>query len=143
MSFLLDPCVISELTRASPSPGVLDWFAATPADLLHFSVLSLGEIRKGVERLPARARHDRIAAWLETELPAWFEDRVLPIDAAVADQWGRMIGRVGQPLLVIDALIAATAWRHRLTVITRNVQDFARTGVPSVDPWTVSERKDR
>ena len=98
------------------------------------SVLTLGEIRKGVERLGVGRRRARIVAWLEAELPAWFEDRVLPVDAGVADEWGRLAARLpGVP--AIDGLIAATALRHRLAVVTRNEADFAAASVDLLNPW--------
>ena len=99
------------------------------------SVLTLGEIRRGVERLPDSRRRSRIAAWLENELPAWFENRVLRIDGSVADEWGRLTARLKNPLPAIDGLIAATALCRRLTVVTRNESDFAPAGVAILNPW--------
>ncbi|MYE49069.1 MAG: type II toxin-antitoxin system VapC family toxin [Gammaproteobacteria bacterium] len=135
MSFLIDTCALSELTRKNPSPLVSEWFDATPAESLHMSVLTLGEIRRGVERLPDSRRRSRIAAWLENELPAWFENRVLPIDGSIADEWGRLTARLKNPLPAIDGLIAATALCRRLTVVTRNESDFAPAGVAILNPW--------
>ena len=135
MSFLIDTCALSELTRKNPSPLVSEWFDATPAESLHVSVLTLGEIRRGVERLPDSRRRSRISAWLENELPAWFENRVLPIDGSVADEWGRLTARLKNPLPAIDGLIAATALCRRLTVVTRNESDFAPAGVAILNPW--------
>ena len=88
MSFLVDTCALSEMTRPKPAPRVSDWFDAAAPETLFISVLTLGEIRKGIERLDGGRRCARIAAWLEAELPVWFEDRVLPVDAGVADEWG-------------------------------------------------------
>lgn len=135
MSFLIDTCALSELTRKDPAPLVTGWFDGTPAESLHVSVLSFGEIRRGVERLPDSRRRSRISAWLENELPAWFENRVLPIDGRVADEWGRLTARLRNPLPAIDGLIAATALYHRLTVVTRNESDFAPAGVAILNPW--------
>ena len=135
MSFLIDTCALSELTRKDPAPLVTEWFDGTPAESLHVSVLSFGEIRRGVERLPDSRRRSRISAWLENELPAWFENRVLPIDGSIADEWGRLTARLKNPLPAIDGLIAATALCRRLTVVTRNESDFAPAGVAILNPW--------
>lgn len=135
MSFLIDTCALSELTRNKPSPLVTEWFDGTPAESLHVSVLSFGEIRSGVERLPDSRRRSRIRVWLENELPAWFENRVLPIDGSVTDEWGRLTARSKNPLPAIDGLIAATALCRRLTVVTRNESDFAPAGVAILNPW--------
>ncbi len=135
MSFLIDSCALSELLKPRPSPRVSEWFDATGPEALFVSVLTLGEIRKGVEKLGSSRRRARIAAWLETELPAWFEDRVLPVDAGVADEWGRLLARLKKPVPAIDSLIAATALRHRLTIVTRNESDFAATAAGLFNPW--------
>ena len=108
MSFLVDTCALSELLKPRPSPRVSEWFDAAPSEALFVSVLTLGEIRKGIEKLGSSQRRARIAAWLETELPAWFEDRVLPIDTGVADEWGRLMARLKKPMPAVDGLIAAT-----------------------------------
>ena len=134
MSFLVDTCALSELTKQKPSPRVSDWFDAAAPETLFVSVLTLGEIRKGIKRLGAGRRRARITMWLETELPDWFENRVLPVDAGVADEWGRLAARL-RSLPAIDGLIAATALRHRLAVVTRNESDFAATGVDLLNPW--------
>lgn len=135
MSFLVDTCTLSELVRPRPYRRVVDWFEAVPQEALFISTLTLGEIRKGVELLPDGRRRSRISAWLELQLPAWFEDRVLAIDTGVADEWGRMMARIDRPVPAIDGLMAATALRHRLTVVTRNVRDFEVTGADLLDPW--------
>lgn len=135
MSYLIDTCALSELVRPVPAPSVVTWFEVMPSASLHVSALTLGEIRKGVEKLPDGRRRSQITGWLEVDLPAWFEGRVLPVDAAVADEWGRLAARMGRPLPAVDSLIAATALKHRLTVVTRNVADFAATGVDLLNPW--------
>lgn len=135
MSYLIDTCALSELVRPVPTPSVVAWFEVMPSASLHVSALTPGEIRKGVEKLPDGRRRSQITGWLEVDLPAWFEGRVLPVDAAVADEWGRLAARMGRPLPAVDSLIAATALKHRLTVVTRNVADFAATGVDLLNPW--------
>ena len=136
MSFLVDTCALSELVKPTPSRDVCDWFDAAVPDVLFVSVLTLGEIRKGVEKLEDSRRRARIATWLETALPAWFEDRVLPVDAGVADEWGRLTARLPSPIPTIDSLIAATAIRHRLAIVTRNESDFETAGVDILNPWS-------
>lgn len=135
MSYLVETCALSELVNRRPDPRVVDWFDAVPPEALFVSALTLGEIRKGVEKLPAGRRRERIGTWLEIELPDWFEDRILSIDAAVADEWGRLAAHSPRTMPAVDALIAATALRHRLSIVTRNVADFAKSGVPVVNPW--------
>lgn len=135
MSYLIDTCVLSEIVKPRPEPCVIDWFAAVNSDALFISALTLGEIRRGVERLPPGRKPEQIGAWLEMDLPQWFGERVLSIDAAVSDEWGRLAGLSSRTLPAVDALIAATALRHRLTLVTRNLADFAGTGVVIVNPW--------
>ena len=135
MSYLVDTNVISELARPNPDERVEKWFEDAPDSALHVSVLSLGEIRNGVERLPRGARREKLRVWLERELPLWFEDRLLPVDAAVADRWGRLLAEVGRPVSAIDSLLAATALAHGLRIVTRNAADFVFPGVEVVNPW--------
>ena len=135
MTYLIDTSVISELTRKRPSQRVVDWLDEVPADRIHVSVLTLGELRKGVAALPAGAQRDRIGGWLDVDLPAWFEDRVLSIDGDVAEVWGRMLAQTGRPVGAVDSLIAATALRHGLRVVTRNTTDFGFPGLAVENPW--------
>ena len=135
MSYLIDTCALSELRRKKPDANVVAWFEARSQQGLYLSVLTLGEIRKGVEALPDARRKDKILNWLEHELPLWFEDRILPIDAGVADEWGRLLARAGRSLPAIDSLITATAIHNRLTIVTRNVSDFDTAGVDVFNPW--------
>ena len=137
--FLLDTNVISEYGQVrAPSAHVKAWVDAQAEDTLHLSVLTLGEIRKGVSLLPAGNRRDRLARWLETDLSARFANRVLPINAAIAELWGAMAAEAqlkGIALAIVDGLIAATAKHHALTVVTRNVRDFSMWGIPVANPW--------
>lgn len=136
--FLLDTNCISEVVRARPEPRVLEWLEAVDEGMLYLSVLTLGEIRKGVAGLPQGKRRTQLETWLEVELAARFAGRVLPIDAAVADRWGLLAAeakRRGRVLSTIDSLLAATALQFNLTLVSRNVDDFAHTSVPTLNPW--------
>ena len=136
MSYLIDTNVLSELRRKSPNARVTHWFSQRPASTLYLSVLTLGEIRKGIEALAEPARRLPLLDWLETALPAFFAGRILPIDAAVADRWGRMVAHASRPLPAIDSLLAATAEQHGLTLVTRNLRDVKGLAVSVIDPWT-------
>ena len=136
--YLLDTNCISELVRIKPEPSVMMWVEATDEALLHLSVLTLGEIRKGLAGLPHGRRRTHLETWLEVELRARFAGRILPIDAAVADRWGLLAASAkgeGKTLSIIDGLLAATALHHNLAVVTRNVSDFASTQVQVLNPW--------
>lgn len=134
MSFLLDTNVISDLRRAGARSGRLRaWFEAQPAETLFLSVVTLGEVRQGIEQVRRRdrAQADRLGRWLD-DLGRHYADRVLPVDRAVADEWGRL--RAIRSVPVMDALIAATARVHGLTLVTRNTKDVAGLGVPLLNP---------
>ena len=135
MSYLLDTNVLSELRRKAPNPRVVQWFSQRPAGTLYLSVLTLGEIRKGIEALLDPLRRLDLLDWLETELPAFFSGRILAVDAAVADCWGRLLAQAGRPLPAIDSLLAATAAQHGLILVTRNLRDVQGLGVQVLSPW--------
>jgi predicted nucleic acid-binding protein len=134
--YLIDTNVISELRRRLPEPRVVQWFAERPAGQLFLSVLTLGEIRRGVERLEPSERQQALREWLEQELPAYFAGRLLPIDAAIAHRWGSLQAELGRPLPAIDSLLAATAMEHNLVLVTRNLKDVADLPVAIADPWS-------
>ena len=138
MSFLLDTAVVSELVRKGPSAAVLAWIDGQDEASLYLSVLTIGELEKGIARLPASARRNRLQSWVRRDLAERFGGRLLPIDTRTATRWGAVAGeseKRGRPLPVIDCLIAATALVHGLTVATRNVGDFERCGVTCFNPW--------
>ena len=137
--FLLDTNVLSELIKLRPEPTVARWIEATDETLFFLSVLTLGEIRKGIELLSDVRKRIRLEAWLDSELIARFADRVLPVDLAVTDRWGRIAAQASNRKLtlpVIDGLLAATAIQHNKTLVTRNTKDVLATGVPVFNPWT-------
>ena len=135
MSYLLDTNVLSELRRKTPDAAVLEWFARRPASTLYLSVLTFGELRKGIEGVPDAKRRMALTDWLETDLPAFFAGRILPVDAQVADRWGRLLSAAGRPLPAIDSLLAASAAQHGLSIVTRNSRDFADLGLDVINPW--------
>ena len=136
MSYLIDTNVLSELRWRDPDANVVRWLADRPASTLYLSVLTLGELRKGIEGLPEGDRKRRLLDWLEVELPAYFAGRILPVDATVADRWGRLLAQAGRPVPAIDSLLAATALVHGLTLVTRNLRDFPHPELLVLDPWT-------
>ena len=135
MSYLLDTNVISELVRPKPAKAVLAWFENIPSEALHISVLTMGEIRKGIENMPDGARREKLRLWLEHELADWFDTRILTVDIPVADRWGRLLAQIGRPVPSIDSLLAATALHHELRLVTRNQKDFDYPGLEVINPW--------
>ncbi len=136
--YLLDTTCISELVRIEPDVRVLTWMRAANEKLLHLRVLTLGEIRKGTTLLSASRRRIQLERWPEVELPAQFADRLLPINAEIAEIWGTMAGEAqlqGIAVGIIDGFLAATAKHHELTIVTRNVRDFRRWGLSVLNPW--------
>jgi hypothetical protein len=139
VSFLLDTNVVSEWVRPRPDPGVVAWLAEADEDRIFISVITLAELRYGIERMATGQRRRRLDEWLREELPLRFEGRVLPIDATIADTWGRLTAlreTSGRPFGAADAYIAATAEARDLTLVTRNISDFERTVRAVVNPWT-------
>ena len=137
--YLIDTNVISELRRREPEPRVVEWFEQRPAAQLYLSVLTLGEIRRGVDRLAEGERQQALRTWLEQELPAFFSGRLLPIDEAIAQRWGHLMAQMGRPLPAIDSLLAATAMEHNLVLVTRNLKDVADLPVALANPWQNEE----
>ncbi|MDB5895949.1 MAG: VapC toxin family domain ribonuclease [Rhodoferax sp.] len=135
MSYLVDTNVLSELRRKGPDASVVAWFTRRPPVTLYLSVLTLGEIRKGVEGVSDTARRQALTDWLETDLPLFFTGRVLDVDARVAARWGRLVANAGRPLPAIDSLLAATALAHDLVLVTRNTKDFVDLPVQLFNPW--------
>lgn len=138
MKYLLDTCVISEFVRKKPSKKVVEWLNSKSEDVLYVSVLTIGEIQKGISKLPSSKKKLLLQKWLDNDLLNRFENKILDITTDVVDRWGRIQGEAeqnGKKLPVIDSLIAATAFTRGLTVVTRNVEDIARTGIAIRNPW--------
>lgn len=139
MSFLLDTNVISEGAKPRPDDGVMGWLASIDEEQLHLSIVSLVELRHGIERLDTGRRKSALDLWLTEQLPRRFENRLMPVDAETADAWGRIVAAAqaaGRPIGAMDAFIAATAKQHQLTLVTRNIADFEATGVRLFNPWS-------
>ena len=139
MSFLLDTNVVSEWTKPRPNPGLMDWLSQVNEGEVFLSVVTVAELRYGIERLPQGRRRRELDRWLRSELPRRFEQRIILVDGPICDEWGRVTARLespGRSIHAMDALIAATALVHGLTLVTRNAHDFS-TAVQSVlNPWT-------
>jgi toxin FitB len=135
VSFLLDTNVVSEIRKKVPDPGVSTWFASVPADKLFLSVLVVGEIRQGIERLIRRdpGQAEIYERWL-SQLVDGYGDRIVPITVPIAEAWGRL--NVPDAVPAVDGLMAATALVHDWTLVTRNVIDVTSTGVRLLDPFT-------
>ena len=135
MSYLLDTNVFLEIVRVKPEEKVLNWFSSLASETLYISVLTLGAIRKGVELLVESKRKEKLRFWLETELTEWFNGRILNVDNAVADRWGRIQSEAKRPLSAVDSLLAATALQYDLRLVTRNTQDFQIPSLIVFNPW--------
>ena len=135
MTYLVDTNILSELRRREPNIGVVEWFSQRPATTLFVSVLTLGEIRKGIDILTNSDRKFALLDWLEVDLPSFFIGRILPVDISVSDRWGRLIAQAGRPMPAIDSLLAATAIHHGLKLVTRNDRDFKFAGLEIINPW--------
>jgi toxin FitB len=136
--YLIDTNVISEWVKPRPDPGVVRWFDQVDEDRTYLSVITLGELRKGIDRLADGRRRQRLDHWLTTELPERFTHRILPVDSTVADQWGRLLARTdtaGTTIHPTDGLLAATALTHQLQIVTRNVVHFQPAGIDILSPW--------
>jgi len=136
--FLLDTNCISELVRPQPDRRVMEWMDAAQEESLYLSVLTLGEIRRGVAALAQGTRRTRLESWIEIDLKARFHGRILAVDAGIADRWGLLAAdarRRGKPLPVIDGLLASTALHHNLTIVSRNIKDFSGARVAVLNPW--------
>jgi predicted nucleic acid-binding protein len=138
MSYLLDTNAISEWVKPRPDPGIVRWLDEVDEDRTYLSVITLGELRKGVDRLANGRRRDRLDRWLTTDLADRFGNRMLPVDTVIAAEWGRLLARTeaaGTAVGGIDGLIAATAMVYQLQIVTRNVAHFQHAGIDVISPW--------
>lgn len=141
MNYLLDTCVISELVKPFPNGKVIDWLRNTPDDRLFLSVVTIGEIRKGISKLGESKKKTLLTNWLNTLIQD-YQNRIYPIDLMVAENWGNLQGmaeKTGNPMSSFDSLIAAIAYTHNLVLVTRNEKDFAASHLPIVNPWKINK----
>jgi len=138
MKYLLDTCAISELVAKKPNPKVVDWIDSIDPDSAYLSVITIGEIWKGIEKLADSRRKATLQTWLSEELLARFSGRILSINLEVVLTWGQLTGSLeseGKKMAAIDSLIAATALHNHCSLITRNETDFINAGIAIVNPW--------
>lgn len=138
MKYLLDTCLISELVKKHPNEAVVSWLDKQDEQSLFLSVLTLGELQKGISKLPDGARKNQLQAWAEHDLVERFAGRIIDIDLETALAWGELQGESelqGERLPVMDSLIAATATAHGLIVVTRNLKDMERCRAQVCNPW--------
>ena len=139
MRFLLDTNVVSEWIKPAPNRGLMSWLAEVDEDRTFLSAITIAELRYGIQRLPAGKRRRQLDDWLIADLLLRFEERVLPVDAEVADVFGRLVDRsekAGRPIGIMDAFIASTAELHQLTLVTRDTSDFEHLLPGIINPWT-------
>jgi tRNA(fMet)-specific endonuclease VapC len=138
VNFLLDTCVISEVVSKRPNLSVLHWIDSVDPDRIYLSVVTIGEIQKGIEKLRDLGKKEALATWLKDDLLVRFRDRLAVLDLGTFLQWGNLIGRLetqGTPMPAMDSLIAATALHGPFMLVTRNEDDFLRAGVQILNPW--------
>jgi predicted nucleic acid-binding protein len=138
MNYLLDTCVLSEFTRHTPSEKVIRWVDNIDEEKLFLSAITIGEIQRGIERLPESHRKTELLVWVNNGLIQRFGERILPLDSQTMFLWGSLTARMensGQPVPVMDSLIVATALQNNLIIVTRNVSDFLPCGVQLINPW--------
>lgn len=138
MSYLIDTCCISELVKRKPNPNVVKWFTDQDELSMYLSVITFGELRKGIEKLPDSKKKKELNRWIKEDLKQRFKNRVLSINMEEVNKWGLILAvaeKNGKPLPAIDSLIAATALVHDLSVVTRNTQDMEGSEVEVINPW--------
>jgi len=142
VKFLLDTCLVSELVKKEPNSNVVSWLDQRDEQSLFLSVLTIGELQKGISKLPASIRKEDLQVWLEHDLAERFEGRILELDMHTALTWGKLQGEAelrGEKLPVMDSLIAATAATHGLCVVTRNTKDLERCQAKVLNPWEIGQ----
>ncbi|MBW1704062.1 MAG: type II toxin-antitoxin system VapC family toxin [Deltaproteobacteria bacterium] len=137
MKYILDTCVISELVKPVPNPKVVEWLNKTPSEALFLCVITIGEIHKGLTKLPDSKKKEALTHWVNILLDE-YKDKMIPIDLNVAENWGIIQGKAekaGTPMSSIDSLIAAASYTYNFTLVTRNEKDFTTGNIPTFNPW--------
>ena len=140
MNYLFDTNVLSELTTKDPNANVVAWVESIDQENIFLSVVAIGELKKGIEKLPGSRKKKDLLSWLENDLLIRFRERIIPLDLPVMLVWGTMVAeleKAGTPLPAIDSLLAASASQRGLTLVTRNTKDFEPAGIPLINPWIV------
>ena len=138
MNYVLDTNVISELISKRPDRKIVEWLDRLDPNTIYLNVITIGEIRKGIEKLPPSKRRETVREWLETDLLLRFQGRILEITTEVMLVWGELVGQLekeGKPILAIDSLIAAIVLQRNYRLVTRNEHNFQYTGVTIINPW--------
>lgn len=138
MNYLLDTCILSEFTHRQPEKKVLTWLEQMDENQLFLSVVTIGEIQRGIERLPESHRKTDLLVWFSNDLIRRFAPRIVPLDTPTMLLWGSLVARMeqnGKPMSVMDSLIVATALQNNQTIATRNISDFIPCGVQVINPW--------
>jgi toxin FitB len=136
--YLVDTNIPSELTRERPDARVVAFLQNVDKEAVFLSVMTIGEICRGIAALPISQRRASLQNWLEIDVRSWFAGRIFPVTEAIAERWGHLSAvakQQGLSLAVVDGVIAATALHHDLTLVTRNVKDFAGLGMDISNPW--------
>ena len=138
MKYLLDTCVISEVIKKHPNEKVMSWLQCQDETTLYLSVLTFGEIQKGIEKAPNERLKRKLSLWVEEDLKKRFDGRIIPLDLRVATKWGSLQGnaeKIGKPMPAIDGLIAVSGYCHNCTVVTRNTSDMEQSTADLLNPW--------
>ena len=141
MKYLLDTCAISEITKPQANRGVIEWLKSTNSEDLYLSVINIGEIKKGINKLSASKKKQDLLFWLETLLED-YQSRILTVDLSVMENWSLLVANAekkGQPIASMDSIIAAIAYTHHLTLVTRNERDFYACNIPILNPWVLDK----